>query len=181
MKIIGIDYSYTSPAICILGENFLDSEFHFLTKKKSIAKSFENCHGTLLMPFQNDTIKFDYISDWCLEIIDYVLKNDKDVYVCVEGYSMGSRQGLVFNIAENGGVLKNKLLHKSFIPLIAPPKTVKKYFTGNGNANKDLMIDTLEKQENIKMLDIFPFNKIAKPLDDIVDSYAIARYCMGTL
>lgn len=66
-----------------------------------------------------------------------------DVLVVLEGYSMGSarQQSHAHGLGELGGVLRFSL-HREGIPFVdVPPACVKKYATGKGNANKDLVRD----------------------------------------
>lgn len=129
-----------------------------------------------MMPlWDSEEERFDIISDWAMA----VLSKYNVTMLCLEGYSMGSSKGRVFNIAENIGLFKHKL-HKSEIPFITPaPTAVKKHFTGKGNANKDLMYEALldkgletdvEKLLNCKSKD--------SPVSDIVDSYAMVSYLL---
>jgi Holliday junction resolvasome RuvABC endonuclease subunit len=63
-----------------------------------------------------------------------------DIKVCIiEGYSYGSAQGAC-NIGELGGVIR-VLLFERDIPIVEiAPKSRAKYATGNGNADKGLVI-----------------------------------------
>ncbi len=69
---------------------------------------------------------------------------------------------------------KNKLPFTTF-----PPTVIKKYATGKGNANKDLMYDSfigeLLTPPNLKDLITPKSKKIISPVSDIVDSYFIAK------
>ena len=63
--------------------------------------------------------------------------------VVIEGYSMGSarQQSHAHGLGELGGVLRLTLF-RCGVPFIdVPPACVKKYATGKGNANKDLVRD----------------------------------------
>jgi len=79
------------------------------------------------------------------ERIDLIMDTIRDLadtaqLVVIEGYSFGSQGRSVFQIAELGGILRWKL-HRMEVPFVdVPPSTLKKYATGIGNANKDVMI-----------------------------------------
>lgn len=63
--------------------------------------------------------------------------------LCIEGYSMGSPRGgtgRAFSIGELGGVLKLVAKKRSMAVVVVPPKTLKVFATGNGNATKDDMV-----------------------------------------
>lgn len=62
--------------------------------------------------------------------------------VLYEDYSMGSR-GRVFDIGELGGVLKMEMYRRGIPTVLVPPKTLKQFATGNGNADKDAMREGL--------------------------------------
>ena len=47
-SIIAIDYSYTSPSVCYLGDTFTDSKFYFMNSVKKVCVSALNYEGTLL-------------------------------------------------------------------------------------------------------------------------------------
>lgn len=63
--------------------------------------------------------------------------------VVIEGYSMGSarQQSHAHGLGELGGVLRLALHHCGIRFVDVPPACVKKYATGKGNANKDLVRD----------------------------------------
>ena len=44
--------------------------------------------------------------------IESILTNCEPTLVAIEGYSMGARAGMAFNIGELGGVIRLLLLHK---------------------------------------------------------------------
>lgn len=67
----------------------------------------------------------------------------------VEGYSMGmgGRQiGRYFDIGELGGMIKMLLYEYGIDTVIVPPKTLKVFATGNGNAKKEEMVDACNEQ-----------------------------------
>ena len=110
MIIAGIDYSMTSPSICIfVGEErdafcFSKCTFHFLTDTDKYATYFlKNIYGTRFDQWSDDTQRFKTIADWAVEKVRVCDS------VALEGYSYGSKAGLMFNIAENTGILKYKL------------------------------------------------------------------------
>ena len=111
-KIIGIDYSLSSPAICVCRGDFKfeNCKIYYLTNVKKYEGDFGNINGRLHLPYTTETQRHDQISNWALSIIDTTIGN-----IFIEGYSYGSK-GLVFNLAENMGTLKHKLykLNKRF-------------------------------------------------------------------
>ena len=100
-KTIGIDYSLSSPAICVCyGKfNLKNCKIYYLTNVKKYEGSFYNgrINGRLHLSYTTETQRHDQISHWAMSIIGTTLNN-----IFIEGYSFGSK-GLVFNLAENMG------------------------------------------------------------------------------
>jgi len=175
--IVGIDYSLNSPAICIADNSFDFSKcsFHFLTsKKKHIGKFGKNIFGYEQKEYDTPIGRFSNISMWALDIIH---KNKKDTaQVFVEGYSFGSKGQAVFQIAENCGILKYRLqMSPSILYDTIVPSVVKKYASGKGNADKQLMYDSFLNHTGADLLKTFDMGKLSNPVTDIVDSYYIAK------
>ena len=175
--IVGIDYSLNSPAICIADDNFKFDKcsFHFLTsKKKHLGKIGKNIFGYEHKEYNNPIIRFSNISMWALDIIHKYKKDTAQVFV--EGYSFGSKGQAVFQIAENCGILKYRLqMSPSILYDTIVPSVVKKYASGKGNADKQLMYDSFLNHTGADLLKTFDMGKLNNPVTDIVDSYYIAK------
>ena len=185
MSIAGIDYSLRGPAICIYHDvdsftgkenntfSFDNCSFYYLTDTKRYANIFlNNIHGKLFSEVESDCDRYDSISQWA---VDTVLRYGCE-QVALEGYSYGSK-GRVFHIAENTGILKYKFFQNSIPVDIIPPTSVKKFATGKGNADKEMMHDAFHKEtdKNLHKL-ITPLKgKVSNPVSDIVDSYYICK------
>lgn len=170
---IGIDYSYTSPAICVLGDDFKASSFFYATYNKKLAEKALNYDGFLLTEELKDIQRYYEIAEWAISIIKPYIK--ENVKIAMEGYSFGSSRSLTFNIAENAGLLKFLLFKElNIIPTIIPPTTAKKHFSGSGRANKEDMRQALINKENVDIVEWLGMKKLNSPAHDIVDSYAIA-------
>lgn len=177
--IAAIDYSITSPCLCIFNPQkpeFNESKFYILNnfKKQSLSliKKFNNISFTEHDEnYKNYSERYHNISEHFLNIMKWY---DID-YVIIEGYSMGSRNGLIFNIAENTGILKYKLWLSKYVVDVVPPTTIKKFATTKGNSNKIAMNIAFEEKTNIILHD--KETSIGKsPFSDIIDSYFIALY-----
>ena len=104
--IIGIDYSLTSPAVCVNGK-----KFYFLTsKKKWQVKISENIIGYAHKDWTDPIQRFTYISDFVFDLL--FKENNPEIFI--EGYSFGSKGQGLFQIAENCGILKYRLLEKGY-------------------------------------------------------------------
>ena len=55
------------------------------------------------------------------------------------------------------------------------PSVVKKYASGKGNADKQLMYDSFKEHTKQDLLKLFDMGKLNNPVTDIVDSYYIAK------
>jgi Holliday junction resolvasome RuvABC endonuclease subunit len=173
--IAGIDYSMTSPAICIYDPSkefkFDNCEVYFMTQLKKYEIEHKNIHGTLL-EFTDAMERYDKISSF---FIDRVLDNDVQ-YVYIEDYSMGSK-GKVFNIAENTGILKYRLWNLQVPFYCVPPTVIKKFATGKGNSDKQKMQDVFEKENSIRLkVELNMTEKQWNPSSDIIDAYWICKY-----
>lgn len=97
---------------------------------------------------------------------------DHDITVYMEGISFGSRQTTA--IAELSALnyfIRERVSEMSGEFVIIPPSQVKKNFTGNGVADKGLMMETYFQLE--------PWAREASryiKIDDIADSYAMACF-----
>ena len=173
--IIGIDYSLTSPAICITTDFiFKNSKFFYLTnKKKYIGAMAKNIIGFEHKEYDTPIRRFSQISDWVYELIEDTIHTEQLVYI--EGYSFGSKGQGVFQIAENCGILKYRLQEFNIHYDTVVPSVVKKGATGKGNADKDMMYDSFSKETNTDLKKIFDVEKIGNPVSDIVDSFYIAK------
>jgi hypothetical protein len=171
--LVGIDYSITSPAICLFDEKrefcFQNCSFYFLTNTKKYATNIApNITGRSFDDYIFDTERFDTISEWaanlCIGAAD----------VGLEGYSFGSK-GKIFNLAENCGILKHKL-YKLAVPLtVLEPSKVKKCATGKGNADKQAMYEAFTQESKIDLMTIFGQKTLTNPVTDVIDSYYVLK------
>jgi len=177
--IAGIDYSLTSPAICIAevrDENkikFEDCRFHYIKQKKN-QNSVGVFNGYDYPKYSDEMERYENLAEWVIERIRWYNGRVKCVYL--EDYAFAAT-GRVFNIAENTGILKHRLKKNNFKFKTIPPTVIKKYASGKGNANKELMYETFLKETKIDLQSqLTPKStKIINPVSDIIDSYYIAK------
>lgn len=173
MRIVGIDYSLSSPCVCICDVekfSFSNCKFYFLTDLKKYDIDIDNLQGDMHSHYFIEEERFFNITQWVLD----KLKEGDIIYM--EGYSMGST-GRVFNIAENAGLLKHYLWKRKYTYNVVPPTVIKKFATGKGNANKQFLQDCFEAETNYyikKKLSMT--DKQSNPSSDIIDSYYICKY-----
>jgi hypothetical protein len=173
--VVGIDYSMSSPAMCLLANDktFANSHHYFLTDRKTIANSsVDNVHCELHKPYENDIERFTNIADYFINVL-VSIKDSLSIFI--EDYSMGSK-GRVFNIAENTAILKYKIFELDHSFTTIPPTVIKKFAAGKGNADKDMMYKAFLDRNNpdIKRFYAKTEAKIASPVSDLVDAYFIA-------
>ena len=176
--VAGIDYSLTSPAICIAEIinsciTFDNCKFHYLKQNKS-QESFGKIFAHEYPEYTDDIERFTNLAEWVIECIRWF--DDRVSHVYLEDYAFAAT-GRVFNIGENTGILKQKLRSSGFRYTTIPPTVIKKEATGKGNANKELMYETFLAETNVDLQSQLTPNstKIVNPVSDIVDSYYICK------
>lgn len=102
---------------------------------------------------------------------DKILKTIKQVgslkllqLVVIEGYSFNSF-GKVFDIAELSGIIKYEFWKNAIHFVEIPPNTLKKFVTGKGNSDKNVMMQKAYKQWGIEFAD-----------DNACDAFCLAKY-----
>lgn len=175
--VIGIDYSLTSPCVCVCRDkSFSNSYFYFLNDRKSAQGTHGNILGDPHEDYITDQERYENIANWVLEILENF--NKDELYVMIEDYSFGSK-GKVFNIAENCGILKYLLFKNGYRFFTVPPTVVKKFATGKGNATKEKMYEQFFSETEIDLQHILsPTTKLGSPTTDVIDSWYIARYLL---
>ena len=186
-KIAGIDYSLTSPAICVYTEEidggYFDFDrcvFHYLSNSERQQRLAAGCGISNLdvetyPEWETEEDRHDLLSTWAFSIIQGCSE------VFLEGYAYATvGKSHVRSIAENTGLLKHKM-NKAKVPFVSiPPTVIKKYATGKGTANKDIMYEAFQAElltpPNLKESLIPKAKNIISPVSDIVDSYFIAKY-----
>lgn len=118
MSIVAIDASLTGLAVVSVREPgiFEYSEF--------TSKSAKTLSGRM--------DRYKKLSDSVWGII----AQQNPELILIEGYSYNSRGSSVVTIAEFGGYLRNVILQYGSPVVEVPPKTLKKFITGKGNASK---------------------------------------------
>lgn len=185
--IIGVDPSFSSTGISIVKDNHLIKSYivtHNKPKVKytKIAEQYNNIFEYVNYEYMvtgNELLKTQNIIEATKAILSIILLYKKQNYkieVYMEGVAFSSRrtQSLVELGALNYNIRIN--LIKLSIPFhIITPSANKKAFTGNGAADKELMIKTF-----------LMLNPSYRPLvgyikmDDIADSFALASFAVAT-
>lgn len=211
MAFVGIDFSLNSPAACVLdGENYhFVSFFNYGKKwKKPVTKAFA-FHEELIeigaitgIPYTREVGTKDFLlrerekmtdADKIAQIIDAHLSDGYAVQAfALEGFSYGSSGNSFIDMIQYNVHLRKRLIDSYGIEAfhIFQPAAVKK-LAGKGNANKEYMFEafksnavgdkTLEKSSFWKWCRERSFEKVPKPVDDLVDSYFILQGLLSNI
>ena len=202
MSLISIDFSINSTAICVLNKGELHwfsfaSNLDFNKKAFSVHNDLDGLDMNINGYTREKPKDLDYVQEqsWKINNANYLSYNiinaiapyvNEDTIFAIEGFSYGSRGNAFIDLITYNTFLKSNILRisKNDI-LVYPPKTIKKFFTGNGNANKEKMLEAFKISEDELLLND-PFHKyildtnygdkIPKPVDDLVDAFAILCY-----
>lgn len=189
---VGIDPSINSSGVCLIYDDGLQHKEEFfvitpkITKKEDALQcSLNNFEYKLYdkhEPNTDDnhenerrkTVNFLRI----LNIVEEIINDERakhlridHVYVCQEGISYGSsvRTKSIFDLAGLNYMLRMTVMkYKDYDLIIATPGEIKKFATGKGNANKDMMKDVFAA--------IHPELTVLPKYDDIADAYFMAKY-----
>lgn len=174
MVVAGVDYSLTSPAICVhSGEewSYSNCKFYYMVQNEKKITEAENYHCSVYPEWSEDCERFNNLAEWSLHRISSAGCSR----VAIEGYAFGA-VGRVFQIAENAGLLKYKLWENGIEYTVPAPTEIKKFATGKGNANKDLMLEAYKEETGVDIREKLDIIKGYNPISDIVDAYYIAKF-----
>lgn len=198
---IGIDFSINSPSITIYDQDtyrfisLFNCDADDFTKSKKYETHQKLQPFIQMIPYKRKIDKTDYQTEQTTKLNDAIflaetiLHSIKSVVVDevpiigIEGFSYGSKSASYIDLIFYQSVLRYKLSEEfgaDNIRIISPTE-IKKKFSGKGNANKMLMIDTFVEKFgdlfNQDLIDIIKSTKESKikPIDDIVDSFAIIK------
>ena len=146
--------------------------FEYCLYKKENVKDTNNAHERELAKAHNLSTIADTIYNIIEEILQQFRKTSSidSVTICMEGISYGSiHSAAVMDLAGLNYLIRDRLHHHTVVGtlLITPPAEVKRFYTGSGNANKQLMISTFKGS--------FPDFDLPK-IDDVCDSEGMAKY-----
>ena len=185
-KIAGIDYSLTSPAICVYKEEedggYFDFDrcvFHYLfnserQRQLATGSGLSNLKAEPYPEWKTAEERHEKLASWAYSRV----QGCDEVFL--EGYAFATAaQAGVRSIAENTGLLKHKMW-KNKVPFKSfPPTVIKKFATGKGNANKEVMyeafVDELLTPTDLKERLTPKATKVKNPISDLVDAYFIAK------
>ena len=146
--------------------------FEYCLYQKENVKDTNNAHERELAKAHNLSTIADTIYNIIEELLEKFRKTSTidSVTICMEGISYGSiHSAAVMDLAGLNYLIRDRLHHHTVVGtlLVTPPAEIKRFYTGSGNANKQLMISTFKGS--------FPDFDLPK-LDDIADSDSMAKY-----
>ena len=185
-KIAGIDYSLTSPAICVYIEEKDGGHFDFdrcmlyylsNTERQQQLAAGSGVGNIIAEPYPEwncEEERHEKLASWAYQRV----QGCNEVYL--EGYAFATAaQAGVRSIAENTGLLKHKMWKNKISFMSYPPTVIKKFATGKGNANKEVMyeafVDELLTPTDLKERLTPKATKVKNPVSDLVDAYFIAK------
>ena len=151
-KIAGIDYSLTSPAICVYKEeedggyfDFDGCVFHYLfnsERQRQLAtrSGLSNLKAEPYPEWKTAEERHEKLTAWAYRIV----QGCDEVYL--EGYAYMATGRNIHSITENTGLLKHKMWKNKVSFKSYPPTVIKKFATGKGNANKELMYEAFVEE-----------------------------------
>ena len=192
-KLVGIDYSYSCPAVslyeCALHDPFdLDKVKHLVVFRKANKEKYKRDEFVEIPDLKFDLIKFNFLARLTSEFLQPFQTN---TYVAIEDYSFSSKGGRNFTIGENCGILKAKLWNDGARIRLYSPMLIKRFAKecneelaiefSDGKLKKDgsAKIGALKKSAmheilcwkfNVDLSDKYKLKKYKSPLADIVDS-----------
>ena len=181
-NLIGIDWSITSPAICIHEGDDWDisnCSFYFYSKKlKTVIKDPVILYPSIYPEWSTQEGRFNDLANWAM---CRILKSDQasrcQTRVAIEGYSYGARGRAVFDIPESTGLLKHRLYTNYLHFDTYAPTSIKKFATGKGNSGKDIMQIAFYEETGIDLPSVLnQTTKALAPSSDIIDSYYVAKF-----
>ena len=145
--------------------------FEYCLYQKENVKDTNNAHERELAKAHNLSTIADTIYNIIEELLQQFRKTSTidSVTICMEGISYGSiHSAAVMDLAGLNYLIRDRLHHHTVVGtlLVTPPAEIKKFFTGNGAAKKQLMVTAFSGS--------FPDLLLPK-IDDIADSYAASK------
>lgn len=165
MNIMGVDQSLTGTGVTVFTDN---EEYYYLLKSEKTAKT------------KNPTVDYTRRLIKITNEVEELIKKHKINYACIEGMSYGSKSSIVFDLGGLSHLVRAMFLNNGVKFIVIPPKTLKKFATENGNADKIAMIEeAMKRGANIPF-----FKRIKKQTvfdDNVVDAYFLAVFCQDYL
>jgi len=130
---LGIDPSLSCTGLCLLDKS--RELIHYDTM------NFKAGDPERLLKYKNALYKF--------------IKKKKVKRIGIEGYAYAAGKnrgaGMVFNIGEHGGAMRIAMQQHKLSYLVIVPTQLKKFITGNGRADKEIVASSIERNFGYKI------------------------------
>jgi len=170
-------YTYKLPTNISVNDIIIDNDYNSLIQAESTLKCMiciKRLMEIIIKSLPNNSIEFDLI-------------------INIEGFLMPQVSGEQQFKSLSGLIMLQGMLRSEIIKLklsnhfnidnlklfITPPKELKKFFTNNGNADKQIMLDSFIDNWNGKKL--LPDTTSLKHINDIIDSFALMMNAYGKI
>jgi len=198
---LAIDFSINSTAVAIQKDDESLKLYSFVANYKKGLRKFK-VHDALSniisvigyekvsgKEHDEQSLKLLNADSLSNKILSEIESDEQPSEIRIEGYSFGSKGNAFIDLITFNTFLKVKLIQRfGHVIKIIPPKTLKKKFTGNGNASKcEMLRHFFQKsspgiqplQQEIISLEIMKEEQefvIPKPIDDIIDAIALLTF-----
>lgn len=162
---MGVDQSLTGTGITVFANG---EEYYYLidTSRTKGTKAPTIDYTRRLMQLQDE--------------VRNLIKKHKITHLCMEGMAFGAKGQAIFDIGGLSHMFRAMYIREGIKFIIAPPKTIKKYFTGTGNADKLAMIEEcMNRGANITFFKTIKKQRVFD--DNVADSYALASFMQDYL
>jgi Holliday junction resolvasome RuvABC endonuclease subunit len=177
MKVIGLDLSINSTGVCI-NNNGKYKYYIICSKMTKKMKEFDNKYIKLI-EYNKQSVEGEYSEKELIKTnniyniigeLKSIIKKEKPDECRIEGISYGSVGSAALVDLSGLNFMVRQMLIDLKIPFkIISPTSNKKFAVGNGQADKDIIIDSwLRLQPHLKGIDI--------KVDDIADAYFLSNY-----
>lgn len=175
MIVIGVDPSIQSTGIYINKPCDVKDQYHLICSKptkKLLACPLVTCHKYDYLPPDGDFMEKERRKTWnvcqIISIYKEILIDVMPDYCVIEAIAMSAAGRIDALAMLNGGM--RYVNHTMGIPIYAvPPTSNKLQFTGNGQAPKEVMVESWKRMDPRMM-------QVSGKVDDLADAYALANF-----
>jgi len=201
-RIIGIDMSLSSPGLTVVHPLTKTMNMYFFRSRRCERSAYfvvedaesvffgwqfcitciENTPSEIQESYGKNELYNRYLSK-LLKLMAILGSCEDEWTVCgIEHYAFSKNTSSASTLMELGGVIRTLLSIQNYNVVELAPTAVKKMFSGNGKANKEIMNQIFIEKYKIPKIDLMIGLKDSKtvshPTEDLVDSFAVAISCI---
>ena len=183
---VGIDHSINSTGVCISnGEKTQWILISSVEKPNKMMRKLSELNDVTIMTYErtgDNLIDGQRVGKIITEAIKELqrLWKENELTIVKEDYAYSAVWNTLVQLVEHSSLMVYTIEKELGVTIHKiSPKSIKKAFTGNGNANKDAMHVTFVNTEIKGPFHNFccKYDKAQKHVNDLVDSYAIMKMC----